>query len=502
LCVQDTWWFAPEAALQCIAGVDDWFLPVYAIRMYAKNLSLILHHELSEASSYEETIKRFESLRGCGQLPRGRVRAAQRLSNNEIASAILGYVPRLSGWAGQVALIMGGLQPVGGLSASFAEAPSLGEAMAALLGEQGERTPLVSLTLSIARIPGNDKYGAKLVFEENDQRKTASFVSKYALSLLAPGAEKTFDHDWPLSTNTRQLVLSQEFFRALKREVNLSRRLNKPLESDWREYESEEERDAFHQKLGARSGSRFLNLGVDTVVAWPTAPTQIEFGGHRLVLFPKTKEHSHSISIDLHGEKISTEDARTLINRFLSLLSWCEDRHAILRGGWSGNPVPVPVLRRDLSSSTMSTWIFYRTMPKDELLLNCLSYYREGLNAAEAGVASQEVLSFFKVFEMRRDARNAKKWIKQVFDSACAEVGMEVMEQFHSDRQDFPVEEYAYNCRVSAAHASNRFQSDADISSERRRLSTAAEIIRALARYHIHTRFQLSASYLSDEIDP
>lgn len=478
--------------------------------MYAKELSIILHRELSEARSYAETLKRFESLRGCGQLPRGRDRAAQRLTDDEIARAILGYVPMQSGMAGHVALIMSDLQPVGGVTSSFGRAASLSKAMAVLLGEDEECNALVSLTLSIARIPGNDEFRARLVFEDDGQRKIASYVSKYALMLTAPGAERNFDHDRPLSTNTRQLVLSREFFRSLKRDVDLSRHLNRPLETNWREYEIEEERDTFHKSLGARGGSVFLNLRVDTNVTWPRCPTRIEFGGHHFVLFPKTKENAHSISIDLQGERITAEDARTLLNRFLSLLSWCDDRHAILREGWSGNPVPAPVPRRDLASSTMMPWVLQRSLPGDERLLNCLSYYREGLNAAEAGIASQEVLSFFKVFEtefkdLARGEIGPKTqgWITAVFDDACRDVQQEYLDRFDEDRQGKAVAKYIYeNCRVAAAHASKNYPSDADMSSETRRLSVAAEIIRALARYYIRTTFQLSESYLSDKQGP
>ena len=360
---------------------------------------------------------------------------------------------------------------------------------------------MVSLTLSIARIPGNDEYQAKLLFEEGGQRKTTSYVPRYALTLAAAGAEKGFDHDRSLSTNTRQLVLNREFFHELKRDVDLSRHLDRPLETDWREYETEEERNAFHERLGALRGSTFLNLGVDTTVTWPKEPTRVEFGGHHFVLFPKTKENSHSISIDLHHERMTAEDARTLLNRFLSLLSWCDDRHAILREGWSGNPVPVPVLRREMVFSTMQNWMFYRSLPEGEKLLNCLSYYREGLNAEEAAIVSQAVLSFFKVFEMWRDARRAKKWIKRVFTDACADVHEHALEQFHSDRKEIEIEDYCYNCRVAAAHASKAYQSDADISRETHRLSVAADIIKALARHYIRTTFDFSDSYLSDEKD-
>ena len=372
--------------------------------------------------------------------------------------------------------------------------------MAALLSKDEDCNALVSLTLSLARIPGNDQYQAKLLFEEDGQRKIASYVSKHALTLAASGAEKTFDPDRPLSTNTRQLVLSRAFFRSLKEDVYLSRHLDRPLETDWREYETEEERNAFHERLGARRGSTFLNLGVDTTVTWPKDPTRVEFGGHHFVLFPKTKENSHSISIDLQGERINAEDARTLLNRFLSLLSWCDDRHAILREGWSGNPVPVPVPRRDMASSTMMTWMFYRSIPEEESLRNCLSYYREGLNAAEAGIASQEVLSFFKVFEMRREGVEVRRWIAEEFDVACKNVQPEYLSHFHEDRQHKAIEKYVYeNCRVAAAHASKKFQSDADMDFETRRLSVAAEILRALARHYIRATFNFSDSYLSDE---
>ncbi len=468
--------------------------------MYAKDLSLLLHRQLSESFTYEDTLKRFEMLRANGQLPRGRDKAGRRLTNEEIASAILGFAPTSSGLAGQVALIMGDLRPVGGIGASYQRAASLRYAVAAILLEENRCCDLVSLTFSIARAPGKNSYRAEFVFEEDGHRKRAAYVSKYSLSLTADGAEETYDHDRPLSTNTRQLVLDPVFFRELKRKIDLSRSLDRPLETDWREYNSEEEREAFHKRLGARRDSRFLNLGVDTNVTWPMEPTRIEFGGHQFVLFPKTKEHSYSISIDLHGERITEEDAISLFNRFLSLLSWCDDQHAILREGWSGNPVPVPVPRRDLGIMTMSTWIFCQTMPSDGGLLNSLSYYREGLNAAETGIPSQEILSFFKAFEEGRASEAVRRWIEEVFVEACVNVPSNYMQQFHSERCEKAIGPFVFeNYRVASAHASRKFPSDADKYSEARRLHVGAQIMRALARHFIRTKFHLSDSYMTDE---
>ena len=131
------------------------------------------------------------------------------------------------------------------------------------------------------------------------------------------------------------------------------------------------------------------------------------------------------------------------------------------------------------------------------------------MNAAEAEIAPQEVLSFFKVFETgfkhfnsREIGPKTREWIKEVFDDACKDIRPERLKRFDEDRQEKTVEKYVYeNCRVAAAHASKKFASDADMSSETRRLSVAAEIMRALARHYIRTAFSFSDSYLSDEIN-
>ena len=470
--------------------------------MFAKNLSLLLHRQLSEAYSYDETLKRFETLRGYGQLPRGRDKAGQRLTDEEIARAILGYVPTQSGWAGHVALIMSDLRPVGGMDASFQKSSSLVGVMAALLNEDDHYNAFVSLTLSIARVPGNDKYQARIVFDNAGERKSSYYVSKYATSLTVSGAEETYDHERPLSSNTHQLVLNLEFFRNLKRNVDLARHWNIPLETDWREYKTEEERDAFHKRLGASANSRFLNLRVDAQVTWPKEPTRINFGGLHLVLFPKTKDHSHSVSIDLTHNRTSAENARTLINRMLSVMSWCDDQPASLHEGWPGNPVPVPVPKQNLAFATMHEWHFYRELSNNEDLLQCLAFYRDGLNANSVSLASHAVLSFFRVFETKYDTkRKVKDWIVTVFPDVELLLAEHELQAFEEDRELAGVDlaSYVYvNCRVATAHAASDARSDPDGAEESRRLFNAARIIQRLARYFINQEFEFSDSYLTD----
>jgi hypothetical protein len=472
--------------------------------MYAKNLSLYLHQELAEPGTYDETLKRFESLRGYGRLPRGRENAGLRLSDEHIASAILGFVPILPGWAGHVSLIVGDLRPVGGTKASFQEAETLEKALAILIKSEEACNSIVHVALCIARKMSSDNYYATLMFEKAGARQTTSFVSKMAYSLMGDGVEKNYDHEELRTGSARQLVLGRDFFKKIGREIATSRHLNMPFKTDWREYETEEERESFHRSLGACNSSRFLNVGVDTQVTWPKEPTRVQFAGHHLVLFPKTKENSHSISVDLMHERLSDDEASTLINRFLTLLCWCDDQHAILHDGWSGNPIPVPVTRRNLAFATTPNWYFNRSLPDDEDLLQRLAYYREGLNAREASISSYEVLSFFKVFEVRRRSKGSqpnptKLWIAKVFDDATQSVQSELLERFHTARGLQNVEDYiCENNRVATAHASEKHPSDADSSLEISRLYVSAEVMRALARYYIRNKFRFSESYLSD----
>src|SRR3546814_10413024 len=77
------------------------------------------------------------------------------------------------------------------------------------------------------------------------------------------------------------------------------------------------------------------------------------------------------------------EEARTVINRFLSLMTWCDDQYAIAQDGWSGNPVPVAVPKRNLAFTTTYHWVFNRDIPVSEDVLRALALYREGRNAEQ-----------------------------------------------------------------------------------------------------------------------
>jgi hypothetical protein len=468
--------------------------------MYARDLMIWLHERLADLGTFDLTQKRFESLRGYNLLPRGRENAGARLSNYQIANAVLAFGHQHPGFGGHASLILGNLCPVGGEAAAFLHTKTLRDTIAALVNDENASSGLTRLTLSVEKDFGGEEYGA--VIRCKDTGPT-SFVSKYAFSQLHPGAEKTFDHDRIGKLSAIERTLSAKFFRDLARHVALTRHLDRPLKTDWQEYETEEEKAEFHKKLGARSSSHFLHLRVDAQVAWPKEPTRMEFGGHNLVLFPKTKDNAHSVSIDLTHERISAEAARTLINRLLSVMSWCDDQPASLHEGWSGNPVPMPVFKKDLAFATMNQWLFYRSLPSDEKLMRCLAYYRDGVNAESVGLGSHAVLSFFRVFETRYDKKkSAIAWVNAAISGVKKSIRDNALKEFEAERLSIGVDAGTYiyeNCRVATAHAARDMPSDPDGAKELGRLLVASEVIRRLARFFIEQEFAFSSSYLSDK---
>ena len=193
-----------------------------------------------------------------------------------------------------------------------------------------------------------------LLYDQDGERRQVFFVPKLAASLLAPGREIEFDPEKHRlnAAAAQEMTFTQEFFRWLARECERAKLLPSPPEGDGSEYNAEEAQEERYRKLGVRRGSRFLNIGVDNQVTWPSEEKLIKFDRYTLVLFPKTKDHVQSVHMDLAANRLDDREAMTVINRFLSIMAWCDDNFAVAQGGWSGNPLPVPVPKRDLAFTT------------------------------------------------------------------------------------------------------------------------------------------------------
>ncbi len=147
---------------------------------------------------------------------------------------------------------------------------------------------------------------------------------------------------------------------------------------------------------------------------------------------PKTCDHVQSVHIDLTANKVSDSEAMTIINRFLSLLTWCDDQFAIAQEGWSGNPVPVAVPRRNLAFATAFHWTFDGEMPDSANARRALALYREARNAQQNFMVSYAVLNFYKILEIgRSDPKGGtKKWLQDNFDVLKLDIHQEEFGKF------------------------------------------------------------------------
>jgi hypothetical protein len=439
--------------------------------------------------------QRFESLRSNGKLPRGREKRGSALTNEQIVAALLGLVAAHSGWAGHVATVIAKLKPVGGQTDAFGGATTLTDALSNLLADQAARASIIAVRLSVAEAGTNSHGLAVVTYKRAGTRHQLSFVRDEAVSLLQPGAQ--FDAELRNAPVSRELVFNRRFFERLAREIKYARAYPSPPIGDGAEYDREDAERARRERLGATPSSRFLNIGVDNQVTWPNKEMLIEFDRYKLVLMPKTGDHVQSIHVDLHENRLSMEEAMTVINRFLSLLTWCDDQFAIAQGGWSGNPVPVAVPRRNLAFTTAYHWVFNRDIPVSDEVRRAIALYREARNAEQNFMISYAVLNYYKIIEIHyRGWPASTKWVADnlppILDDPQDQAGIAT---FLAACGTEKPEMYIYAaCRVAVAHVSPNRPSDPDEFAELRRLHNAADIMRRLARRFIHVDLGFSDS--------
>ena len=470
--------------------------------MYAKNLARILGFLCQNSDvSYsppQEMDQRFDSMRRYGRLPRGRERREEKLSPYQVASAIFGLIPTSPAWAGHVATVLEGPRPVGGVDASFFMAETISDVVATLLNDEEARKSFVRMTLTIAETGMNSHGGAEVVYRRDGQKNRAYFVPKGAISLFARGREVNFDpeRDRMNAPALREMTFTNEFFRRLAREWELAERFPAPPEGDGSEYDAEEAEQERYRRLGVSNGSRFLNIGVDNQVTWPKEERLITFDRYQLVLMPKTKDHVQSVHIDLTANRLDDQTAMTVINRFLSVMAWCDDNFAIAEHGWSGNPVPVAVTKRDLAFTTAHEYIFDRKIPASEEARRALALFREARNAQQNGFISYAVLNYYKIIEIRHHGKEAaRKWFLTNFEAlrVASKQGDDDIARFLALCGNEPPHKYIHDsCRIAVAHAGKHSKSDPDDAHEIRRLHTAADVMHRLARRFIEMEFAVS----------
>ncbi|WP_322093956.1 methylamine utilization protein MauJ [Paraburkholderia bannensis] len=440
--------------------------------------------------------QRFESLRGYNRLPRGRESRGQALTNEQIVAAIFGLVAVLPNWAGHVCSIIGTLKPVGGKANALGGAATLTEALTNVIANQAVREAIAAVRLSVAETATNSNGLAVITYQQNGVRCYLPFVRSEAVSLLQPGVERKFDVELRNSPVNREVVVTHHFFDQLARKIEVARAYPSPPIGDGSEYDKEDAERERRAKLGVTPSSRFLNIGVDNQITWPHEEKLVEFDRYKFVLMPKTKENVQSIHVDLHANRLNIEEARTLINRFLSLLTWCDDQYAIVQDGWSGNPVPVAVSKRNLAFTTTHSWVFRCDIPESDEVRRALALYREARNAEQNFMTRYAVQSYFKVLEVRYpEGKVIRPWIASTFPLIQSAQDSRNMAALLEACGSEKIEGYLWTaCRVAVAHVREKHPSDPDSAQELHRLHNAAGIMLPLARHFIGEELRVSGS--------
>lgn len=233
----------------------------------------------------------------------------------------------------------------------------------------------------------------------------------------------------------------------------------------------------------------WLNIGVLGGACWPTHESKITFGDHELILKPATKDTEQSIHINLKG--ISDIEAMTLINRFLSILAWCDDQGIETIDGGSGTLIPVTVPRKHRDVGSSIAFPFNRDIEKDTKAQIALALYREGLTTNSVPFA---FLSYFKILNIFWKY-NIVKEIGSLLPRIKDDLAKKRLVDLKKTENDVP--KYLYESgRCAIAHAHSDPIVDPDDVTDLRRLSQDIWIVKAMAEYLIETKLKVSRSIL------
>jgi hypothetical protein len=238
---------------------------------------------------------------------------------------------------------------------------------------------------------------------------------------------------------------------------------------------------------------KWMNLGVSGQAGWPREQCEVCFGGAQLVLMPRTEDTMASVHIEV--SKLDHVDAMTLVNRFLSLLSWCEGQPLINHYGWSGNPVPVAVRAQNPVRSVSEHFVFAREPLGEQRQRLALALYREGNNLNSV---PYQFLSYFKILNIFwRGGKEIKKELASILpeitDARCRERIAAI-----TNAGDDPAEYLYRHGRCAVAHAYSDPLVDPDDASDVRRLSEDLPVIRAVAEHLISTELNISRCLWED----
>jgi hypothetical protein len=244
----------------------------------------------------------------------------------------------------------------------------------------------------------------------------------------------------------------------------------------------------------------WLNVEIAGTAAWPKQEMEVAFEGHTVLLRPATKTTQQSVHIELCGG-FDDIQALTLINRFLSLVCWCDDQPLENKYGYSGSPVPVSMPTTREATGSSIAYPDHFTLPTDPRAVLALALYREGRTINSTPFA---FLSYFKILNIFwPDKFRTVNGIRTnpILTGITATLPLLKDEQAVSRVKDLmrvglDVGNYLYeSCRCAVAHANTHPIADPDNLADIRRLAADVCVVKSIAEHLMESELLLSRRF-------
>jgi hypothetical protein len=226
---------------------------------------------------------------------------------------------------------------------------------------------------------------------------------------------------------------------------------------------------------------RWLTIGVETTVAWPTSEAAVSFEGQRIFLRPGSETAAPCIDIH-YDDPLTDEGAYDLIQRFMSSLAWVEGariRQVMALGSGVRTSVGHGMGARIINPNFKAD---YLPSPADEKQRLALALYREALSV---NVIAYQFLGYFKIINiLYSTTQTQEEWVNKTAPLLAEFRARERIAELALTEPD--IGHYLYvSGRCAIAHAFSQPVVDPDSREDQRRLSRDLPLIRALAEHLI-----------------
>jgi hypothetical protein len=225
----------------------------------------------------------------------------------------------------------------------------------------------------------------------------------------------------------------------------------------------------------------WIVANISTNSFWPIASQKVRWRGVDIWIMPITRGFYPAVAMMVPPGK-SRAECEELVMRFLSMLSWVEERGFMVEGGgFSGGNLPRPMGRDKERGFSICEEFDLSYLPEvtDDKALLALGLMREGRGLNHVGYA---FLSFYRVLEVAFSTDKQRiEWISAALANLSGHGVKESLDGIQAQGvTDIGLHLYQSG-RCAMAHANRTPIVDPDKPADARRLGAELPIVRALA---------------------